>query len=89
MIGISKMENVRVTGTKWYIDVEYKGNIVRFNGEMCMNGFYATVNALSWIKHKGNIDEDELPNIIKSVQKYNKKNTFKIYFVNDDGSEYK
>ena len=80
------MENIRITGTKWYVDVEYKENIIRFDGELCLNGFYANVNTFSWIKCKGNFSEDELPKLIKAVQKYNKKNTFKIYFVNDDGS---
>ena len=83
------MEDIRITGTKWYVDIEYKENIARFDGEMCVNGFYATVDSLSWIKHKGNIDEDEVPNLIKAVRKYNKKNKFKIYFVNEDGSKYK
>ena len=83
------MSDINISGTKWYVDIEYKGNVIRFDGEMCVNGFCAIVNSWSWIKHTGDIDEYELPELIKAVKKYNKKNYFKVYFVNDDGSEYR
>ena len=72
------MKEIKITGTKWYVDIEYKENIARFGGEMCVDGFYATVNRISWIKHE----------LIKAVRKQNKNSSFKIEFVNDDGSEY-
>lgn len=39
------MKEIKITGTKWYVDIEYKENIARFGGEMCVDGFYATVNS--------------------------------------------
>ena len=39
------MKEIKITGTKWYVDIEYKENIARFCGEMCVDGFYATVNS--------------------------------------------
>ena len=46
------MREIKITGTKWYVDIEYKENIARFGGEMCVDGFYATVNRISWINIK-------------------------------------
>ena len=84
-----KMKEIKITGTKWYVDIEYKENIARFGGEMCVDGFYATVNSISWIKHQGYIEKNELTELIKAVRKQNKNSSFKIEFVNDDGNEYK
>lgn len=80
--------NIKITGTKWYVDVEYEENIARFDGEMCVDGFYAIASSVSWIKHKGMIRQDDLHHLIKAVIRYNKKNSFKVYFFNDDGSKY-
>lgn len=55
---------------------------------MCVDGFYATVNSISWIKHQGYIEKNELTELIKAVRMQNKNSSFKIEFVNDDGSEY-
>lgn len=38
------MNEIKITGTKWYVDIEYDGNIARFDGELCIDGFYANVN---------------------------------------------
>lgn len=83
------MKKIKITGTKWYVDVEYKDNIARFGGEMCADGFYATVNGISWIRHHGYIKKNELTELIKAIREQNKNSSFKIEFVNDDGSEYK
>ena len=63
------MKEIKITGTKWYVDIEYKENIARFGGEMCVDGFYATVNSISWIKHQGYIEKNELTELIKAVRK--------------------
>ena len=55
----------------------------------CVDGFYATVNSISWIKHQEYIEKNELTELIKAVRKQDKNSSFKIEFVNDDGSEYK
>lgn len=82
------MDSIKITGTKWYVDIEYKGSIARFDGEMCVDGFYATANSLSWIKRSREISADDFPKLIDAVIQQNKKNTFKVYFCNDDGSPY-
>lgn len=83
------MDNIKITGTKWYVDIEYKGSITRFDGEMCVDGFYAAANSLSWIKRSREISADYFPKLIDTIKQQNKINTFKVYFCNDDGSEYK
>lgn len=83
------MCEAKITGTKWYVDVEVNGNIARFNGEMGLKGFYAVINSFSWVRHIGKSDDSELQNIVKAVRYANKKNKFKIYFINNDGSKYK
>lgn len=80
--------DIKITGTKWYVDVEYKENVARFDGEMCVDGFYAIASSVSWLKHKGVIMQDDLYHLVKAVVRYNKKNPFKVYFFNDDGSRY-
>ena len=80
--------NIRITGTKWYVDVEYGESAARFDGEMCIDGFYATVSSISWTKHPGEVKADDLSELVRAVMQYNKKNAFKLYFCNDDGSKY-
>lgn len=62
------MKEIKITGTKWYVDIEYKENIARFGGEMCVDGFYATVNSISWIKHQEYIEKNELTELIKRCE---------------------
>lgn len=47
------MNEIKITGTKWYVEIECDGNIARFDGELCIDGFCAKANTLMWIKHKG------------------------------------
>ena len=82
------MDDVKIGCTKWYVDVEYKGNIARFGGEMCVSGFYAEVRDLTWIKRSNETTEDDLRELIEAVMQANKKNYYKVIFCNDDGSEY-
>lgn len=44
------MGEIKITGTKWYVDIEWDENIARFDGELCLDGFYANANTLTWIK---------------------------------------
>ncbi len=32
------MEEIKITVTKGYVQIEYNGNIARFNGELCDDG---------------------------------------------------
>lgn len=82
------MEKLKFTGTKWYVDVEYKGNIARFGGEMCTNGFSASMDSGKWIKHKGNDCNADMNELFRAVDNHNKdiKNTFKLYFYDNVGN---
>lgn len=74
------MDSIKITGTKWYVDIEYKGNIARFDGEMCVDGFYATASSLSWIKRSREISADDFPKLIDAVMQQNKKILLKCIF---------
>lgn len=80
------MDNLKITGTKWYVDIEYKGNVARFNGELCVSSFAAILNSGKWIKHTGNDCENDQNELLKAVEEYNKdkKNNFKVEFYDDD-----
>lgn len=83
------MNGIKISGTKWYITIEYKGNISRFNGELCINGFCAHGDAMTWLQHKGVADDSERLQLIHDVTEYTKNDKFKVYFIHEDGSEYK
>ena len=80
------MNDIRITGTKWFVKVEYVDCIARFDGEMCVDDFYAIASSISWIKHIGSVTQDDVATLIEAVMQINKKNAFKVYFVNDNGS---
>ena len=46
-------------------------------------------NAIERLREKEYIEKNELTELIKAVRKQDKNSSFKIEFVNDDGSEYK
>lgn len=71
------MDSIKITGTKWYVDIEYKGSIARFDGEMCVDGFYAAASSLSWIKFSREID---FPKLIDAVMQQNQKILLKCIF---------
>ncbi len=83
------MNEIKITGTKWYVDIEYDGNIARFDGELCIDGFYANANAMTWINHKGSAIEEDKIRLIHNVQKNVNKQKFKVFFVDDNGNELK
>lgn len=83
------MNEIKITGTKWYVEIEYDGNIARFAGELCIDGFYAEANTLRWKKHKGNAVEEDKIRLIRNVQKYVSKQKFKVIFVDNNGNELK
>jgi len=84
------METVKISGTKWYIDVEYKGQIVRFGGDICLDGFAATVSSMGWIRHIGSPHDGEKEELMRAVYKYSKTNKkSRVRFYDDNGNEIK
>lgn len=83
------MNEIKITGTKWYVDIEYDGNIARFDGELCIDGFYANANTMKWINHKGSAIEEDKVRLIHNVIKNVNKQKFKVLFVDDNGNELK
>lgn len=73
------MNEIKITGTKWYVDIEYDGNIARFDGELCIDGFYANANTMKWINHKGSAIEEDKIRLINNVKKYVSKQKFKVF----------
>lgn len=43
------MKDVKITGTRSYIDVEYNGRTARIGGELGVNGFYAIADSMRWL----------------------------------------
>lgn len=85
--GVSTMNEIKITGTKWYVDIEYDGNIARFDEELCLDGFYANATAMTWIKHKGSVIEEDKIRLIHNVKKNINEQKFKVFFVDDNGNE--
>lgn len=82
------VNGIKISGTKWYVTIEYKGNIARFNGELCIDGFCARGDAVTWLKHNGYADDCERLELIRDVTEYTQNDRFKIYFIHEDGSNY-
>ena len=76
---------MKITGTKSYIQVEDdSGNIARFDGEVCLNGFYAVADSICWLKHQGEVtDEDRVQLIYKATQ-YGRDYDIKVLFFDHD-----
>lgn len=76
---------MKITGTKSYIQVEDdNGNIARFDGEVCLNGFYAVADSICWLKHQGEVtDEDRVQLIYKATQ-YGRDYDIKVLFFDLD-----
>ena len=84
-----QVSDIKITGTKCYVDIEYDNNIVRFGGEMECNGFGADIDDMMWIRHRGEITGNELDEIVEKVKIHNKHTKgMKIVFYRQDGSEY-
>ena len=62
-----EIEEVRIAGTNWYAGVEYRGQVARFHGELCINGFAATASGSRWIKHKGPFREEEMFELMRAA----------------------
>ena len=84
-----EMDGVKITGTKGYMDIEYDGCTARFNGELCVDGFYAYASSLTWIKWnncKGHVAEEDKIKIMHKAQEYESK-YFRYIFLDDNDNE--
>lgn len=68
------MEIVKISGTKWYVDIEYKGQIARFEGDLCLDGFAAVMSSMSWIKHIGPLCDGEQQELMRAAYEHSKTN---------------
>ncbi len=76
---------MKITGTKSYIQIEDdNGNIARFDGEVCFNDFYAWADSICWIKHQGEITDQDRIHLIYQVTQYGKDHDIKILFFDND-----
>lgn len=72
---------MKITGTTNYIRVEYEGRIVKFDGEMVMNGFFADSNTIRWEPPFNSITiSNETKNkIIKEIIEETEHKDFRIF----------
>ena len=76
---------MKITGTKSYIQIEDdNGNIARFDGEVCFNDFYAWADSICWIKHQGEITDQDRIHLIYRATQYGKDHDIKILFFDND-----
>lgn len=76
---------MKITGTKSYVQVEDdNGHIARFDGEVCFNAFYALADSICWIKHQGEITDQDRIRLIYQATQYGKDHNIRIFFFDDD-----
>lgn len=84
------METVKISGTKCYVDIEYKGQIARFGGDLCLDGFAATASSMSWVRHIGSLRDGEQQEIMRAAYEYSKTNKkCHVRFYDDGNNEIK
>ena len=80
---------MKITGEKGHVDIEHNGNIARFYGDLCINGFSAIASTMEWLLHKGSVREEERLELMKAVREHLKKNKFKVHFTDEKGKKLK
>ena len=76
---------MEITGDRGQVQIEDEGNIARFYGELCSNGFYADAGSILWLKKKGEATEEDRLNLIHKVIRHQQNDSFKILFSDDEG----
>ncbi len=73
---------MKITGTRSYIDVETDGKVVRFSGELGINGFYATKNSAHWLPPHDQqpITNKECDQIVEKVKEKSVGKNFQVFF---------
>jgi hypothetical protein len=68
-------------------DMEYNGKIVRFDGELLINGFMAIASTMEWLPPNDGdeVTDDERITLIKAVRKDCRWRRFKVIFADDEG----
>ncbi len=79
------MKDMKITGTRGYIDVEYDGKTARFSGDMCIDGFAAIANTMKWLPPHENLSvtEKDRLSLMRAVREDVKNNKYKVFFTND------
>lgn len=76
---------MKISGTKWYVDIEHNGQIARFGGELGIDGFAAIASSMEWIRHVGPVRDDERLELMRAVREYvnSNKNVDKVFFTDE------
>lgn len=87
----SKQNELVVTGTNSYVDIQYGNKTARFWGDLCTNGFAAIESTMEWLSPEGGIlpDSDERAQFISAVRRHFRWKRFQVFFVDDKGKKIK
>ncbi|MBQ1735149.1 MAG: hypothetical protein II038_09735 [Lachnospiraceae bacterium] len=88
ILGVGKENpDIKITGTKCYVDIQYEGKTARFWGDLCVNGFSAIASTMEWILPEGEtkVSEEDRSSLIVAIRRHQRWKRFKIIFVDDHG----
>lgn len=87
----SKRQELAVTGTNSYVDIQYGNRTARFWGDLCTDGFAAIESTMEWLSPEGGIllDSEDRAQFISAVRRYFRWKRFKVFFVDGKGRKIK
>jgi len=87
----SKRQELAVTGTNSYVDIQYGNRTARFWGDLCTDGFAAIESTMEWLSPEGGIlpDSEDRAQFISAVRRHFRWKRFKVFFVDEKGRKIK
>lgn len=79
--------DMKITGTKAYVDIEWEGRTLRFWGDMCVNGFAALADTAEWLPpfESETVSDETRSAIMAAVRKDHRHGALKIKFLDKNG----
>ena len=83
----SVQDQLVVTGTNSYVDIQYGNKVARFWGDLCTDGFAAIESTMEWRSPEGKISasSDDRAQLISAVRRHFRWKRFKVFFVDEKG----
>ena len=84
------MDELVVTGTNSYVDIQYRNQTARFWGDLCSNGFAAIESTMEWLSPEGGIpaSSEDRAQFISAVRRHFRWKRFKVFFVDEKGRRF-